>query len=119
RLSTAKNAQNIREFGGIAEKPQPFGETAFGGLPLDAGSLGGVLKQAQGMAASHQATHEATLVIESDGLWPQWWPYETRMLSMPLHDSKTWYPETEEDRGAIREQLGRLLASPVFMRSKG
>lgn len=34
-------------------------------------------------------------------------------------DAETGSPETDEDRDAIREQLGRLLASSVFRRSKG
>jgi hypothetical protein len=38
---------------------------------------------------------------------------------MSVPDGAPWYPETEEDRGAIREQLGRLLASSVFSRSRG
>lgn len=36
-----------------------------------------------------------------------------------VSDGEAWSPKTEGDREAIREQLGRLLASSVFARSKG
>ena len=42
-----------------------------------------------------------------------------RTRPAPAPAGETWWPENEEDRRAIREQLDRLLASPVFMRSKG
>jgi hypothetical protein len=43
---------------------------------------------------------------------------DTRLVT-PLPDSDVWFPSTDEDRRAIREQLGRVLASSVFTRSKG
>lgn len=44
---------------------------------------------------------------------------EIQAFSKPVLDAETRSPETEEDREAIREQLGRLLASSVFRRSRG
>ncbi|MEO8595457.1 MAG: hypothetical protein ABI759_19210 [Candidatus Solibacter sp.] len=41
------------------------------------------------------------------------------MVSRSAVESEIWKPETEEDREAIREQLGRLLASSVFSKSTG
>ncbi len=37
----------------------------------------------------------------------------------PVPDGEIRFPEREQDREAIRVQLGRLLASPLFARSKG
>jgi hypothetical protein len=42
-----------------------------------------------------------------------------RRLPNSVPEGEIWFPETEEDREAVREQLGRLLANPVFGRSKG
>ena len=44
---------------------------------------------------------------------------EIQTFSKPVLDVETWSPETDEDREMIREQLGRLLSSSVFRRSKG
>src|SRR5271165_4291779 len=44
---------------------------------------------------------------------------DIRSISRPVHDGEAWLPEREGEREAIREQLGRLLTSSVFMRSKG
>jgi len=43
---------------------------------------------------------------------------EIRSLSKPVPDGETCSPETEQERDAVREQLRRLLASSVFVRSK-
>ena len=44
---------------------------------------------------------------------------EIQTFIKPVPDGGAWSPESAEDREAIREQLGRLLGSTVFKRSKG
>lgn len=44
---------------------------------------------------------------------------EIQTFTKPVPDGGAWSPETAEDREATREQLGRLLASTAFRRSKG
>jgi len=45
-------------------------------------------------------------------------PLDMRALKTPSAESETWSPETDEDREGIREQLGRVLASSAFRKSK-
>ncbi len=44
---------------------------------------------------------------------------EIRNPVKPDQDCDTGFPETEQQREAVRDQLGRLLTSSVFVRSKG